>query len=93
MHAAEVKPIKGFSNYMVTSDGEIYNVKTGKNLKSEAYVSLLKADGTVVNKRRAWWVATHFIPNPDNLLYVQHIDENYWNFKVENLKWATKRYK
>lgn len=34
-------------------------------------------------------VALHFIPNPDNKQYVNHIDGNRANNSVENLEWVT----
>lgn len=37
-------------------------------------------------------VAIAFIPNPDNLLYVNHIDENTSNPRVDNLEWCTPQY-
>ena len=34
-------------------------------------------------------IAKTFIPNPDNKLYINHIDENRTNNKVDNLEWCT----
>lgn len=37
-------------------------------------------------------VAEHFIPNPDNLPVVNHIDENKINNSIENLEWCSIKY-
>lgn len=37
-------------------------------------------------------VAQAFIPNPDNLLQVNHKDENPMNNCIENLEWCTAKY-
>lgn len=37
-------------------------------------------------------VATSFIPNPDNLLQINHIDEVKTNNNIENLEWCTVGY-
>lgn len=37
-------------------------------------------------------VARTFIPNPDNLPFINHKDENPRNNRVENLEWCTQKY-
>ena len=36
-------------------------------------------------------IALTFIPNPDNLPEIDHIDENIFNNKVSNLRWADRK--
>lgn len=47
-------------------------------------------------EHKAWsihrLVATAFIPNPDNLPCINHIDENPLNCNVNNLEWCTHQY-
>ena len=37
-------------------------------------------------------LAVHFIPNPNNLPFVNHIDENKLNNSINNLEWCTQVY-
>lgn len=66
--------------------------KSGLNENAYVQVSLTK-DG--VNRKHYFvhrLVAEAFIPNPDNLPVVNHIDENGLNNRIDNLEWCTQDY-
>lgn len=90
----EWRPIDGYPNYQVSNRGRVINVKSGKVLKPGVYntgyeyVNLYK-NGKYKNYNIHRLVANAYIPNPDNLPQVNHIDENKCNNNVENLEWCT----
>ncbi|WP_099045145.1 NUMOD4 domain-containing protein [Leuconostoc citreum] len=55
------------------------------------YVALSK-EGNLVPHRISRLVAQAFIPNPDNLPQVNHMDEDRKNNHVGNLEWCTAKY-
>ena len=90
-------PIKGFSNYLVTSHGRILSLKdnVGKNRIKElkqikSKYGYLKINLYKNNKLYTFCVhrlvAKAFIPNPDNKPQVNHIDEDKTNNNVSNLE-------
>ena len=82
------------TNYSVSDDGQIRNDKTGKLLKG-TYLSCEyhKVELVINNKPKTFMVhrlvAETFLPNPNNLPVVHHIDNNPINNNINNLKWVS----
>lgn len=85
--------------YKVSSAGRVKSLKFGKerilkpapNGSGYLLVNLYK-DGKMKTMKVHRLVATAFIPNPDNLPFINHKDENKANNRVENLEWVTASY-
>lgn len=60
--------------------------------KNEYFMVVLSKNGKKSSSNIHRLVAQAFIPNPNNLPEVNHIDENKSNNKVSNLEWCTSKY-
>ena len=85
-------PIKGYENYSVDTNGQIYNTKTGRALKPSRsangyYRVNLRKDGKTKTVYVHRIVAETFIKNPNGYTEVNHIDEDKANNAVYNLQW------
>lgn len=69
--------------------GKIFNLS--KDTNGYLYAPLCK-NGKYKNKSVHRLVAQAFLPNPNNLPYVNHKDENKTNNCIENLEWCTPKY-
>lgn len=87
----EIEAIEA-SGYSINEDLTITN-KLGLSMKFQNSTGYPMVGLTVLGVRKRFLVhrlfASKFIPNPDNLPVVNHIDFNRENFKLSNLEWTT----
>ena len=79
-------------NQYINRDKKINIILKGsKNQKGYLIIKLTK-DKSIKTVGIHRLIAETFIPNPNNLPQVNHIDENKENNKVNNLEWCTAEY-
>ena len=91
------KSIEGYDNYKINDNGDIYNIKKGKLIKTTIFnnryrFATLWKNGKSKKFKVSRLVAQAFIPNPNNLPCVNHKDENKLNDSVSNLEWCSYSY-
>lgn len=92
---SQIKPIKGFENlYTIDSSGRVFGIKFNRYLKLQKDKDGYLHCGLCKNNKAKTYkvhrlVAITFIPNPNNLPQVNHIDANKANNNVSNLEWSS----
>jgi hypothetical protein len=96
--------IINYPNYLIYDDGRVFSkerkdsmgrkvkgkfMKIRDNGKGYYQVSVCK-DSKHKDLYIHRLVAEHYIPNPENKLEVDHIDNNKQNNSIKNLRWATR---
>jgi hypothetical protein len=92
--------IQGYEGlYSVTPDGRVWSHPKGTNTKNGRWLSLdnsgrypvvgLTKDGSTKRHSVHRLVAKAYVPNPDSLPQVNHINGNRTDNRAENLEWAT----
>lgn len=76
---------------LLNKKGPLYLIHKSKTTNGYIAVRLYK-DGKLYTKTVAKLMATVFIPNPDNLPQVNHINEIKTDNRIENLEWCTAKY-
>ena len=92
------KRIKDFEDYAITTEGQVISYKYREPrimstwFQASGYENIkLCKNNTTTHKLIHRLVAEAFIPNPDNLPEVNHIDRNPKNNNVNNLEWCDRR--
>ena len=86
--------IKDFPNYEITEDGQVFSKNKNAYLSiwldKDGYPSVkLYKDSKPQVKRVHRLIAEHFLPNPNNLPFVHHLDANRENCAISNLQWIS----
>jgi hypothetical protein len=81
-----------YPNYTITKEGDVFNSSGHKLVGgSQGHYKAVTLRNNPIQKTFTIHrlVGIHFIPNPNNLPYIDHIDRDKLNNNVTNLRWVT----
>lgn len=89
----EGKKVPDFDNYIITKDGQVYSIRSKRylmcNTSGDYNYIKLSNNGEQKDFYIHVLVACLYIPNPESLNVVNHINCNKRDNRVENLEWTT----
>lgn len=94
----EWKPVVGYEDYyLVSNEADVFSLRNNRLIKvsdrgNGYYAVELNVNGKAKKESIHRLVAKAFIPNPDNLPFINHKDENPANNHADNLEWCTPKY-
>jgi hypothetical protein len=87
------KKINGYETYEINDTGIVRNVKTGRTLKQ--HKKAMRYFSIELQPKKQFFIhrliAEHFIPNNENLPFVNHKNGNGFDNRIENLEWVTQK--
>ena len=88
------KLIDGYDNYEISNMGNVRNKRTGLILKHRLNNTGYYSVGLSISGKSKMFsvhrlIALHFIPNPHNKQFVDHINRIRTDNSINNLRWAT----
>jgi len=90
--------IVGFPNYLIYEDGKVWGkwgkgrfMKPAINNQGYYFVNIRNSNKEGKNKLIHRLIAEHYIPNPENKSYVDHIDNCRRNYNITNLRWCSRQ--
>ena len=82
------------SDFIIDINGNLFNTKTKryriwvKHPRTKMLINCIIINGSRTTIHQHKIMAEYFVPNPDNKKYIQHINGNILDNRVENLQWV-----